>query len=229
MKVEVKKVIFFLSSVCLFLIAASLFGAILSFYFGHDSVYGLIRLFNLDSEQNIPTLFAVLLILCSSALLYILSVYDRNCIVKRSKKWRVLSILFFYIAVDEFASLHELLIRPLRTFISEGDAGIFYFTWVIPGFIVVVFLSIYFLNFLFDLPKKTRLLFIFAAIIYVGGALGVELVGGAYAESHGLFTFTYNIITTIEESMEMFGLIIFIHALLNYMKEHHHGIRIDFV
>ena len=47
-----------------------------------------------------------------------------------------------------------------------------------------------------------------------GGAIGVELIGGRYLELHGVENLTYAMITTVEESLEMAGVIIFIWALL---------------
>lgn len=225
MLINIKKILFFLCFICISLIIFSLFFVVLSFLFGHDNVYVFSRIFNLDSEQNLPTLFTVLLMIFSSALLYIISCYERDDLHKRCRKWRIISVLFFALAVDEFCSLHELLIGPLRSFFSEGEAGVFYFAWVIPGFILVLFLALYFLKFLIELPRRTRFLFILSAVVYVGGALGFELVGGYYGEGHGFFNLTYNLITTIEEAMEMFGLIIFIYAQLDYIKYHHNDIH----
>jgi hypothetical protein len=55
-----------------------------------------------------------------------------------------------------------------------------------------------------------------AATIYIGGAIGVELIGSSHAELHGYENWMYSMIATLEESLEMAGLIVFIWALLNY-------------
>ena len=63
-------------------------------------------------------------------------------------------------------------------------------------------------------------LFVVAGIIYVGGALGVEAVSGLWAERHGEDNLVYMTISTVEELMEMIGIIVFIHALLDYTGRH---------
>jgi len=103
--------------------------------------------------------------------------------------------------------------------LGDGDLGIFYFAWVIPGIALVLVLGLFFLRFLLSLPATTRRRFLIAATLYLGGALGVELIGGQYAELHGFESFTYSMIATVEESLEMAGLILFIRALLKYCAE----------
>ena len=78
------------------------------------------------------------------------------------------------------------------------------------------------------LPAKTRFTFLAAAIIYLGGAIGFELIGGRYAELHGSHNLSYNMISTVEESLEMAGVIIFIRALLQYIAGKHKEVRFQF-
>ncbi|MFP8877143.1 MAG: hypothetical protein VCB99_09590 [Myxococcota bacterium] len=64
------------------------------------------------------------------------------------------------------------------------------------------------------LPSKIRFLFILAALIYVGGAVGVERATDWYDVHDLLDTLAYNLWTAVEETMEMAGVIVFIYALL---------------
>jgi hypothetical protein len=52
--------------------------------------------------------------------------------------------------------------------------------------------------------------------VFVFGALGMEMVGGAYFDSHGSQNVTYVALQTVEEILEMVGIIVFIHALAEY-------------
>ena len=131
-------------------------------------------------------------------------------------QWKCLSLIFLYLSVNEAAGIHELAIDPLRQALNLG--GIFYFAWVIPGAILVSIFVLAYLKFLMSLPAKTRNLFIVAGVIYVGGALGIELVGGAYAYAQGITDLAYSIIVTIEEALEMIGILVFIYALLDYIE-----------
>ena len=64
--------------------------------------------------------------------------------------------------------------------------GIFNFAWVIPGNALVLVLALFFLQFWLRLPTKTRLTFFVAGVTYIGGCIGFELIGGNYAELHGI-------------------------------------------
>jgi len=57
-----------------------------------------------------------------------------------------------------------------------------------------------------------------AATLYIGGTLGLELIGDYHAEKYGEENLTYNLITTVEEGLELSGLAFFIRALLKYCE-----------
>jgi hypothetical protein len=54
--------------------------------------------------------------------------------------------------------------------------------------------------------------------IYLGGAVGIEIIGNAMVGQRLRDTLQYNLTTLAEESLEMLGLILFIHTLLRYMR-----------
>jgi hypothetical protein len=94
-----------------------------------------------------------------------------------------------------------------------------YFSWVIPGSIIALGVLFAYLKFLFNLPLKTKLLFIISGTIFIGGTVGMELVGGIYlAQGETIQSIGYAMITTIEEFLEMMGIVIFIYALINYLN-----------
>ena len=67
-----------------------------------------------------------------------------------------------------------------------------------------------------------------AVILFIGGAIGVELIGGRYAELNGPKNLMYSMIVAIEESLEMGGLIVFIWALLRYCADNYKEVRFWF-
>jgi hypothetical protein len=67
-----------------------------------------------------------------------------------------------------------------------------------------------------------------AATLLIGGAIGIELVGGRYAELHGSEHLTYSMIVTLEESLEMAGVIVFIYALLKYIADNYKEVQFRF-
>ena len=209
---EPKKVVVFLGTIVICLIAANMVGIISMYYFGSHRI----ALFNLDREGNIPTLYSsVTLLLCAGLLAVIATAR------KRQKKreyiyWLGLAIIFLFLAVDDGAAIHENIIRPLRN--ALNTSGVLYFAWVIPYGIFVIAIGIIYLRFLFSLPVRFRNLIIFAGILFVGGALGFELIGGKWTELYGQENVAYALITTCEQTLQMAGILVFIYALMSYIS-----------
>ena len=176
------------------------------------------RFFGIDEEANFPTLYSTLTLVFCSFLLIIITSINKSINSRYTKFWRALSIIFLFLAIDESCSLHEILIPLIK--IVFDTKNFLYFPWVIPAFILLVVFLIVFRKFIFNLPIKIRKLFILAGLIYIGGALGMELVGGYLADNSGLETTAYWIATLIEEFLEMFGILIFIYGLLSYIQSH---------
>jgi hypothetical protein len=95
---------------------------------------------------------------------------------------------------------------------------------VIAGAIFVVVFLLVFWRFIANLPAKTRRLFMIAGIIYVSGALGIEMIGGYYADYYQHNNIIYAFITTIEEVLEMLGVAVFIYGLLSYISGYMKGL-----
>lgn len=193
---------------------------LLTFFTGRDHSYGLRGLFSLDNEHNIPALYSAALLLFAALLLLVITLHERNRGARDASRWALLSAGFLLMAIDESLSFHDKFIEPTRQLLGPGHHGLFYFAWVIPGFALVLVLGASFLPFLLRLPAATRFIFIAAAAIYLGGALGMELFDGRYRELHGT-EFAYHLMVAAEESLEMAGAILFIYGLLRYLADHH--------
>lgn len=188
--------------------------------FGVESGYlkKLVFLFYVDNEANIPTFFSALLLLVAAQLLFVIGAVNAQESNPYTSKWLILSLGFLFMALDEACRLHERSIDPLRSWLGGGKLGIFHYAWVIPGIAIVIVAAIFFISFLQHLPKSVRRRFLMAAILYLTGALGCEAIGGAYAELHGVSNPIYSVIVTVEESLEMAGVITLIEALLVYLS-----------
>ena len=217
-----------LGAVAFFLLLASIGGQFVKYVLGHNSVKGLVSLFYLDNERNIPAYFSVLLMLFAALLLVVIAVLSGKQRAPHVLKWAILSFGFLLMAFDEAFSAHERLVVPVRTLLGNSDYGVFYFAWVIPGMALVLALALFFRKFLLHLPARTSLRFIMAATIYIGGTIGLELIGGRHAELHSTQNLTYSMIVAIEESLEMAGLIVFIWALLKHCADSFKEVRFRF-
>ena len=220
-----------LAGITLFLILASIAGQLMLFFTGHK--HWLIDFFNLEFEQNLPTWFSVFLLLFAALLLAVITAIKKNQSDHYLLYWAILSFGFLLMAIDEAVSIHEKLLVPSAQFLcllgaTPGHYGYFAFAWVVPAIALIVVLALFFMRFLFSLPVKTRLRFLVAGIIYIGGAIGMEMIGGWYFELHGSANLTYIMTSTVEESMEMAGVVIFIRALLLYIDDNYEEVRFRF-
>jgi hypothetical protein len=212
--VSPKRVAFSLSIWVLFFAIAGITVQFLRYGFNYRERW--ITLFNLDREINYPSWYSSFTLLFCGILLSIIAVAKKKEGDRYFPHWKALGLIFVFFSLDEILSLHEILIiDDLRKALNLG--GFFYFIWVIPGTIFVLLTAIAYLKFLLHLPPKTRELFLLAGSIYVGGALGMEMVSGYYADAVGQRNLIYGLIVSVEEILEMVGVIVFIYALLSYI------------
>ncbi len=209
-----KKICIILAIAILAFVILSTLGHIYKFTIGHERY--LVNLFDLDHECNFPTLFAAMSLFFCSVLLCIIAFAKKKEDDRFYLYWIFLSIIFFFLFIDEIIQLHEQSIAPLRSMLNAS--GIFYFTWVLPAIILTLILVLVFLKFLAKLPANIRLLFIISGSFYVAGAIGGEIIGGFYQSLYGISNLIYALITDLEEFLEMFGILIFTYALLSYIS-----------
>lgn len=198
--------------------AIGVFGRFIENLLGYERTTPVVRLFHVAQEGNITTWFSSILLLISAVLLALIAKARKSNEDTYVLHWALLAIVFLYMSIDEAARIHELTIEPLRNALNVS--GIFYYAWVIIAIPAILFVGIFYLRFLLNLPRSTRLLFLLAGAIFIFGGLGLELIGG-YVVSQDLdgYSSVAPIVYTIEEFMENLGVAIFIAALILYMKQ----------
>lgn len=213
---SVKKVAWILTAIVLTLTFLSVAGHTIQYFLGRDQFFELVRLFNLGDEQNIPTWYtSASLLLCAMFLAYI-TVARKKLGLSYIAHWGALSAIFLYLSIDSVATIHDRTIeRPLIELLHPR--GFVHFPWVIPGIIVVILLAVLYSRFLFHLPVKTRFLFIIAAAAYIGGGLILEMVSAYLMDYYVQDILLRGFVATLQEFLEMAGVIIFIYALLSYI------------
>jgi hypothetical protein len=190
-------------------------GQCIVFFLGREGIFEpFVRLLNLDVDRSIPSFFSSMMLLTCSFFLFIIASAKR----KDSKSyiyWAGLSLIFLLLSIDEALMIHESLNDKTQTLLNTS--GYFYFAWIIPyGLGLIIFLLAY-MKFLLSLPCKTRILFIIAGFVFVSGAIGLEAISGKYFELYSDYSMAYIILSTIEEILEMSGIVVFIYALTSYM------------
>lgn len=171
--------------------------------------------FYVNNERNFPTLYSSYLLLLNAHILAAIALLGRASEARHVWRWALLSVTFLYLCVDEAVSIHEMTIEPLRSLLGAG--GVLYFTWILPAAGLVMVFALLYYGFLLDLPSPVRGLFVAAAVTYLAGAIGMEMVSGYLWESSGENSPIVVTLVTIEEFLEMCGAIVFAYALLRYL------------
>lgn len=172
---------------------------------------------NMDYEISLPTWYSQITIFVAAILLAAV-----GAIKKRQKArtigWNSLAVVFVYLSVDEGASLHELLVQPTRDYLNI-QGGFLLSAWVVPFMALVALFIVVYIWFWIKLPRRTRLLTAIAAITFVGGAMGMEMIGAeVYTRTDGIFSYESVVHAAIEETLEMAGIAVLIYALLDYIR-----------
>lgn len=180
----------------------------------HPVIEALFQKFSLSSERSPPAFFSFLLLLTCAIWLGLTAIHERQLGSRWWRHWAFLAIMFMLMSYDDAAQIHERMIEPLRELL--GVDGFFYYAWVIPGIILVAVIFVVYLPFLYHLPPVFAGLFVLSGAIFVGGAIGIEMISGKYIDEYGR-DLIYRLITTAEESFEMLGLWLFIYSLMKYL------------
>lgn len=185
----------------------------LLFQAGVEQVRVVRMLFDLRTEGNIPQFFSATLFLLGSALFGMqltLNEPDRE----RRRFWSVLALVFLLLACDEAGQVHEKLIQPVRRWLGDGDLGLFNYAWVLPYAALTALLAAWCWRPFLKLEPPVRDQLFIAAGLFLSGALGMELLEGAMAAKGGHGGTVDTLLYTVEEALEMGGLIILVNALL---------------
>lgn len=200
-----------------FLAFASLAADFWKYFLGRTNLASLVRQFNLDEEANLPTLLSSLALLACSALLFAVRAAKSRDRDPHVPYWTGLGIIFLLMGIDEACEFHETVMQVIWKFYRPG--GYLHYVWVVPGIAFVAGVGIAYLRFVFRLPRATRYRFIVSGAVYIWGALGMEMISGKYMDGRSGPDFTSGVLSTIEETLEMAGALMFLRALAKYLGE----------
>jgi hypothetical protein len=178
-------------------------------------IFSTVRLLNVNRESTIPAWYSSGLLLAAAGLLAVIGAARRRSDAPYARHWQALGLIFLYLSLDEAAEIHELFTRPMQ---DTGVNGPLLFGWVIFGMVFALVVGLLYLRFVLALPRTTRNLVILAGVCYIGGALGVEMIGANQWYIDDGTSLRYSAIGTVEEFMEMLGVSLFIYALLGFLS-----------
>ena len=178
-----------------------------------------ISFFDLDEEESLGTWFSTGILFFAGLFSLFHARYPGTKLKRWHFCWWLLGIGFCILSLDEVAGFHEF----VNTVVEDTH-------WTTFGAILVLAMGLVFLPFMLSLPIRTRILFLISGAIYVGGAVGVEWATIWYEDEGELDTLAYNLWNAVEEGMEMFGIILYIYALLAHIRDTWEGpdLRLEF-
>jgi len=179
------------------------------------------RQFDPDEEANVFNWYQSATLLCCAAALAVTAGIARGSDGRFVNHWRGLALLLLFAAIDETAQIHENLF-------SSGDSSGRWYLWILLYVGVLALIGLAYVRFFFRLPRSVRWGWVIAAAVYLGGAVGVELLDGYYAEAVGTDNLVYRMIAVVSEAMEMFGVVLFLHAQLSYLASRIAEVRVVF-
>lgn len=214
-----------LAAVALFFALGTIGGYLYKAAYGRTRSSGLVRLPDVDQESSVATWFSAALLLLASVLLATVGSARQADDDPDALHWYGLAVIFLGLSIDEASMIHEMFETGMRMVLDVDNPLML--LWLIPysAFAVLVFVT--YRRFLGRLPAGTQSLFVVAGGLYVGGAVAVEAMTYPYARPEGLQSLTYVVISTAEELLEMLGIIVFIHALLAYLRDHVREVRVS--
>lgn len=182
----------------------------------------------LDRDGNIPTLFSALLLFTSGTLLFLIY---RIAKVRRDKyansHWLLLCFLFFFLGVDEATQIHEFSSGIIKAVAPNKPTGVLRHAWVIPYLVLSLGVGLYYLRFALQLPTATRNMIMLAGFVYVGSALGFEMMEGVEETAINGKNLLVRALQTVEEVLEMLAIILFNYALMKYLGTKKIGLQLN--
>lgn len=170
--------------------------------------------FDVAGEQTVGAwLSSILLMLCALVLLYI-GTMRRQRGESYAWHWLGLGVIFIGLSMDEAVGIHEMTIKPMREMF--GTSGIFLYAWVIPATVFVALVGLAYLGFLRQLEPTFRVLFVLAGALFVGGALGFEMIEGELVDFYARHLLIYEAAIHLEDGLESAGELLFLYSLLRY-------------
>jgi hypothetical protein len=174
--------------------------------------------FDIDVEGSVPTWFSNLLLAFASIQLLAVARLERRRRGPLTLHWTALGLVFAGLSADEIAGFHnvEVLVSAER---AAAVSDYFAIPWVIHGTIFVVLFGLVFARFLLRVPRPTALGLVRAGLVYVGGALGIEMLGAHFIVNLGIEHPAVSAILMVEEGMEMFGVILLVDTVFRHVRD----------
>lgn len=195
-------------------------------------INGILSVFDMGNEMSIPTWYSQILLLIAAVTVAAIT-YTKW--LQRDKwrwHWGLVAGVLLCASIDEGATLHE----KLSSIDLPGRLGIesslLLFSWVLPALIIITVLGLVLLRFWWSLPQRTRWLLAASVIVFLSGAVGLEMVASNFLladmVNHSSSFMYKGVLWAIEEGLEQMGVIFIIYTMLDYASNRQMKISLIF-
>jgi hypothetical protein len=173
--------------------------------------------FDLDDEASIPTWVSQFMLSFAAILAFVLA---RMSDGQRRLAWYFVSMIVILASMDEVARLHELAVQSIHVkYFGAAGTTIIKNAWliIVPFVVTAAGFAIFVLA--KYLPKKTLKILMTATILYLTGAIGVEIISSGMNPNSWTYT---TLVTAVEEGLELIGTAVLVFCIADYMNTVHH-------
>jgi hypothetical protein len=173
---------------------------------------------DVNREGSLPTWYATMTLMACAVMLGVIAVDAARRRRPYPLHWAASGVVFALLSLEEILGVHSEATRVLRSVVSitEGPGyALALGAIALVGLVVVVLI---FGRFYLHLPSRWRWSFTIAAIIYLTGVFASDAIGDYLIAANGEHTLPYIVVLTLEEILEMTGVLIFLVMLLEYIR-----------
>ncbi len=171
---------------------------------------------SLGREQTPGTWVAALLLLTCALLAVVGALEAQSSEPRWTRAWWILAIVFAFLSFDEVADAHGQASPPISRVLGD-TSGVLTFAWIIPAVILGIGFVIIEWPLLRHLGAAGRNLVI-AGVIFVAGAVGLEMVEGELTSDGARESLTYDLLVIAEELLEFGAVMWAIVILAQYLR-----------
>lgn len=167
-----------------------------------------------DSELSVPNWFSSVGLFVCTVLLLLNGLVSHARHKAFSRRWSLLALIFLALSMDEVIALHErtmVLGRQIVGWIIPNFA--LYNAWVVFAPFVLAAAGLAYWPVFQQLPRPVKIKMLMAVLVYLAGAIGVEVVGGQRFELLARTDWIIVTLVHVEEALEMAGALLFADAL----------------
>ena len=220
LSVPVRRLATALAVVIVVMCAASFIGEVVSDFVIVENKYvdRIAEWIDVNREGSIPTWYATITLAACAVLLGLIAIDSLRHRKPYPWHWAALAVIFGLLSLEEILGVHSEATGRLREIVSITDGPGYAIALVVIGLVGLAIVALVFGRFYLWLPSRWRTWFTIAAVIYVTGVFASDAIGDYLITAAGEPTLAYDVVLTIEEALEMTGVLIVLVMLLEYIR-----------